>query len=132
MAYNNFYPVTYPQYQMPQQNAPQAQIQAQNGIIWCQGIEGAKAHFVPAGGTALLMDSDGNYMYIKSADQSGMPTLKTFKYEEITELPKEEEKKETIDFDNYITRDEFEKVLEELRKPLVTTKSTKKKEGKDE
>ncbi len=121
MAYNNYFPATYPQVQVPMQNAPQAQPQPQNGITWVQGIEGAKAHFVPAGGNALLMDSDGSYMYIKSADQSGMPTLRTFRYEEVTESAPA---KEEIDMTQYVTRDEFDKAIASLRKRGKKNEST--------
>lgn len=121
MAYNNYFPATYPQVQMPINNAPQAQIQPQNGIVWVQGIEGAKAHYVPAGGNALLMDSDGQFMYIKSADNAGMPTLRTFKYEEVTEnAPVKEE----IDMSAYVTREEFDKAIASLRKKGKKHEST--------
>lgn len=111
MAYNNYFPATYPSVQPQAFPQPQAQIQPQNGVIWVQGIEGAKAHYVPAGSTALLMDSDGSYMYIKTADQSGMPTMRTFRYEEVTG-----EEKPQVDMSQYVTREELEKALAGIRK----------------
>lgn len=69
MAYN-FFP--QPNYQPPQQT----------GINWVQGIGGAKAWMVAPGQTAFLMDSEGQTFYIKSADQTGMPTLKVYDFKE--------------------------------------------------
>lgn len=64
------------------QPAPQPQ---QNGIQWVQGIAGAKAFMVAPGQTAFLMDSEGQTFYMKSADQSGMPTLRIFDFQERTQ-----------------------------------------------
>lgn len=93
MAYNNYfpqgyqpYPQAYPQMNQMNQQIPQYQQQTQqnNGIVWVQGIEGAKAHPVAAGQAVLLMDSDSNCLYLKSADQTGMPSLRIFDYKERT------------------------------------------------
>lgn len=102
MAYNPFYyqpPQNYPQYQQ------------QNSITWVQGIEGAKAYPVGAGNSVLLMDSDNQYMYIKSADNTGMPTLKVYEYSELvankpSEAPLMEE---------YVTKKEFEEAIAKLK-----------------
>ena len=124
MAYNSFFPTGYqpviPNYQMQQQNVPQAQNNAQTGIIWVQGVEGAKAYPVGAGNNVLLMDSEESVFYIKSTDPSGMPMpLRAFKYSEIGE-----QKAEQIDMSGYVTKEELEARLKEL----APKKSTKKKE----
>lgn len=124
MAYNSFFPTGYqpvtPNYQMAQQNAPQAQNNAQTGIIWVQGVEGAKAYPVGAGNNVLLMDSEESVFYIKSTDPSGMPMpLRAFKYSEIGE-----QKAEQVDMSGYVTKEEFEARLKEL----TPKKNTKKKE----
>ena len=87
MAYNNGFPVTYPQmyypqyqqqYQqpvMPQQNQPQ-----QNSIIWVQGEAGAKSHLVAPNTTVPLWDSEAQRIFLKSADAAGMPTMKILNY----------------------------------------------------
>lgn len=124
MAYNSFFPTGYqpviPNYQMAQQNAPQAQNNAQTGVIWVQGVEGAKAYPVGAGNNVLLMDSEESVFYIKSTDPSGMPMpLRAFKYSEIGE-----QKAEQVDMSGYVTKEEFEARLKEL----TPKKNTKKKE----
>lgn len=123
MAYP-FYPMAYPQYYsqmaqntptMPQnavyqqggvntqqmQTAPQT---ANNGLVWVQGMEGAKAHMTAPGVPTLLMDSEGERFYIKTTDASGMPLpLRVFRFEEITEGQTAKQ-----DMSGYVTRDEFE------------------------
>ena len=88
MAFNNGYPVTYPQLyqpfaqsytpvQAPNQNLAPVQ---QNGIIWVQGEAGAKSYLVAPNSTVQLWDSESQTIYLKSADASGMPTMKVLDY----------------------------------------------------
>lgn len=71
------------QYQQPQQQ------NVNQGILWVQGEAGAKSYLVAPNTSVLLMDSDESAFYLKSADSSGMPSLRTFKYIETTNQPKE-------------------------------------------
>ena len=80
MAYFNGFPATYqplyPQYQQPViQNQNQ-----QNGVIWVQGEAGAKSYMVAPNSTVTLWDSENQTIYLKSADASGMPSIKTLDY----------------------------------------------------
>ena len=138
--YNNGYPTTnqqyYPQYQQPligtQMSLPQQHTQNNNTIIWVQGIEGAKAYPVAPNTSLLLMDSDDSCMYIKSADQSGMPSLRIFDYTERTQSQAQSpiaEQHTDIDLSGYITRDEFEKRIAELSAPKKTAPIRKEKEN---
>lgn len=103
MPYNSYFPVGYqtmqPYYQQqyaqaPQvQNVPQMQQQTQtanpamtSGIIWVQGEAGAKSYLVAPNTTVQLWDSERQTIYLKSADASGMPSIKTLDYT-IRELP---------------------------------------------
>lgn len=98
----------YPQY--PQ--VPQYQTQYQqptSSVIWVQGIEGAKAYPVSPGGSVLLMDSDSEHLYIKTADNAGMPSLKIYEYHEVSE-PKPVKQ----DFSMFVTKDELAEVLANL------------------
>lgn len=102
MPYGNYFPATYqpiyPQYsynpqqmqnvqQMPQQQqaAPASQPMT-SGIIWVQGEAGAKSYLVAPNTTVQLWDSEKQTIYIKSADASGMPSIKTLDYT-IREMP---------------------------------------------
>lgn len=103
MPYNSYFPATYqtpyyPQYnyvqpqQMVQQNQQaqpqnqQAQQPMTSGIIWVQGEAGAKSYLVAPNTTVQLWDSERQTIYLKSADASGMPSIKTLDYT-IREMP---------------------------------------------
>lgn len=76
-----------------------------SGMFWVQGEAGAKSFLVGAGQTVPLFDSEDSVFYIKSADMSGMPTFRKFKYTEITnETP---EKEPSVNMDKYLTKEEF-------------------------
>lgn len=123
MPYNSFMPNTYipyqPMQQYPQMLQPQIQPQVQpqqqqnNGLTWVQGIEGAKSHFVEPGRSVLLMDSESNSFFIKSADVSGMPLpLRIFDYTERTAQQAPQQPPAAVtDTSSYITREEFESRL---------------------
>lgn len=77
------FPAQQPIMQQPMHPVQAQQQPTNNGIIWCQGEEGAKAWIVNPGATVMLMDSDGSSFYLKSADASGMPLpLRIFDYTE--------------------------------------------------
>lgn len=92
----------------------QAQYQQQQaqpvnqGILWVQGEAGAKSYLVAPGATVLLMDSDDCVFYLKSADTSGIPSLRTFKYTETTNQPQKADNKPNESNKNYVERKEFE------------------------
>lgn len=75
----------YPNYQQPNINpVPQPQQTAQqvsNGLIWIQGIEAAKSYMVAPNTTVALWDSESQTVYLKSADASGMPSMRILDYE---------------------------------------------------
>jgi hypothetical protein len=82
LRYN--YPNSY--YQNQQQFNPNQQYnqinqnQSSNGIIWVQGESGAKSYLVAPNCTVQLWDSESQTIYIKSADASGMPSIKILDY----------------------------------------------------
>lgn len=130
MAYNNYFPMgyqqAYPNYNQVPQNPSQGQNGAQNGIVWVQGIEGAKAYPVAVGTSILLMDSEDSVFYVKSSDASGMPMpLRVFDYSERTA----QQTAQPQVAPEYVTREEFERQIAEITKKL-TPKT--KKEKKDE
>lgn len=82
MAYNNGFPATYPQYYAPQYQyhvQPQ-QPQQNSSIIWVQGEAGAKSYLVAPNTTVQLWDSETQRIFLKSADASGMPSMKVLEY----------------------------------------------------
>lgn len=101
----NFYPQQplYPKSQTPN-----------NGIVWVQGIEGAKAYQMSPNSNIQLMDSENNgIFYIKVTDNIGMANLRVFHYTEITqqEMQKQEP---TMDLSEYVKKSELQELLLEL------------------
>lgn len=120
MAYNNGFPMSYPQYpqQYPQQYqqpipAPQPQ---NNGIIWVCGEAGAKSYLVAPNSTVQLWDSESKKIYLKSADASGMPSMKVLNY---TIEGEEREKIPSQHPNDYATHEELtaleNRILEKLK-----------------
>ena len=114
----------------PQQIPPQPQ--SNNGLIWVQGEAGAKSYLVAPNTTIMLMDSEQNRFFLKSADASGMPLpLRTFEYAETTpnsnntavNAPKTDF---NIDLGKYVTRDELNEILANLTATGDTKKIVKK------
>lgn len=91
--------------QMPQ--IPQMQYPARpdsSGLNWVQGEAGAKSWFITPGSTVLLMDSEAHRFYLKSADPSGIPTMRTFEYTEIGTQP--------TAAPQAVTREEFDRLAQ--------------------
>ncbi len=90
MAYNNGFPISYPQFYPQYQQAvtpQQAQVQSNNSIIWVQGEAGAKSYLVAPNNTVQLWDSESQTIYLKSADASGMPSMRILDYTIRSEAP---------------------------------------------
>lgn len=64
------------------QMMPQAQPQPGNGMLWVQGEAAAKSWAVAPGASVVLWDSENPFIYIKSADISGIPSMRTLRWEE--------------------------------------------------
>lgn len=116
--YNNPFPVNYQQY-YPQayQTAPvanqQNNQQSQNsGIIWVQGEAGAKSYLVAPNQTVQLWDSENQVIYLKSADGSGMPSIKTLDYT-IRDAQASAEAQKAAE-GKYISKDELKSLQDDL------------------
>lgn len=137
MPYNNYFPTGYQPmyYQPPQYNyqnqtqtvpsvqpaQPQPQTQPMNSnLIWVQGEAGAKSYLVAPNTTVQLWDSEENVIYIKTADSSGMPSMKILDYtiREPNLIPKA---KENID---YVTKTEFQEMKSGFEQTIDAMQST--------
>lgn len=67
-------PMAIPTYQQPRQDT---------ALNWVQGEAGAKSWIVTPGATVLLMDSEAQRFYLKSADVNGVPAMRIFEYSEV-------------------------------------------------
>lgn len=108
----NFYgaaqqtPVFNPVYPQPQTS--------QSNVIWVQGEAAAKAYPVQAGNSMILLDSENDCFYIKSSDNAGMPNrLRKFEYKEVVDGQVVNEP--PADQSQYVTKEDFERALSELR-----------------
>ena len=130
MPYNNGFPITYqPIYYQPQaqqqQLVPQMQPQqappSQNtNIIWVSGEAGAKSYLVAPNTTVQLWDSEAQTIYLKSADASGMPTMKILDYT-IRESAQSGQSMPTLmqeSTSDFVTKSEFSAFEDKLQKQL--------------
>lgn len=101
---NNFNPYQNP---ISQNNSFTTQVQ-QNNLIRVTGIDGAKAYQMSPNSSVALFDSDSDIMYVKTTDGAGFPTIRTFRFEPVEDVPKVQ--------DAYITRDEFDALKQEVEK----------------
>lgn len=117
--------------QTPMPSQPMQVQQPNNGLIWVQGESGAKSYLVAPNATVMLMDSEGERFYLKSADASGMPLpLRIFDYKERQNASVSDFKAPTSDFsdldDKFVTRKEFD----ELKASIASQTATKKNKNK--
>ena len=129
MAYNPYFPAGY----YPQNSfMPQAQPQGnsfQNGtssnLIWVQGEAGAKSYMVAPNQTVPLWDSEAQVIYLKSADASGMPSIKVLDYTIRDNAPQKVEIQPQTDF---ATKDDVVALQKEIN--ALKSKFGERKEAK--
>lgn len=174
MAYPNYYQGGYyPQYQngavpdmlnqykgqyqqMPmQQNIPTQQMQMpipptsqkpSNELIWVQGLEGAKGYLVAPNNTVVLWDTENPVIYVKSADASGIPSMRVLDFTErntdASNSPKNAPKThECTCGDKFATKEQINDLkaklddltakYEELSHPIVEKPKTTTKKAKE-
>lgn len=132
--YNNGYPASYQQYYPTQFNGYPTQMnvaptqptqqQINSNLIWVQGEAGAKSYMVAPNTTVQLWDSEAQVIYLKSADASGMPSIKTLDYT-IRELPSQTH--ENAPQSNFATQDDIiylKEQIAQIRKEMKHGKSS--------
>ena len=125
-------------FQQPFPVQPQMPMQRPDptGLNWVQGDAGAKSWFVAPGATVLLMDSEAQRFYLKSADMNGVPAMRTFEYNEVGAAKTQE----VLQAVNFVSVEEFNgfrkevmKRLDDLSEPVEVSVSRKgRKETADE
>lgn len=91
--------------QLGQYNQTPPQIQSLTRVT---GIDGAKAYQMNANSTVALFDSNEDIMYIKSTDGAGFPTIRQFKFSEVTQTEL------TNNSNDFVSREEFENFKKEM------------------
>lgn len=129
MAYN-YFPQTYQAQAYYPQMQPQQSNSFQNGtssqLTWVQGEGAAKSYLVAPGCTVALFDNESQTIYIKSADASGMPSMRILDYTFRDNAP---QKADISPQSNYATKEELssiKKEIESLRAKLDDVKGAKK------
>jgi len=103
-------PTYYPLYQQ----AAQPVNQNSGGIIWVQGEAGAKSYLVAPNSTVQLWDSEAQTIYIKSADASGMPSMKIIDYT-IRNIPQQPAEHQT----DYATKEDLASLEKRLMEQIT-------------
>lgn len=139
------------QYQQPMTQAPilQAPIQPitqpkpTNDIIWVQGEAGAKGYLVAPNNTVVLWDTETPTIYVKTADASGLPTMRVLDFTERTETIPQTQKNtpqshECKCSEKFVLKTDFEELrarfedmaarIEEITLPKTTGKKAKESE----
>lgn len=114
MAYNNGFPIGYQPMYYPQQNQMQTQAQQPQqvtNLIWVQGEAAAKSYPVAPNSSVPLWDSEANIIYIKSADMSGMPSIKILDYTMRDNAPRTPEIAAQT---NFATKDDISHLEDEI------------------
>lgn len=121
MAYGGYAPINYQNYQPNYQPNYQMQNPAGNNnpLIWVSGEAGAKAYLVAPNTTVALWDSERQTIYLKSADTSGMPTMKILDYSIRENEPVQRPlANEIIPSNSYATKDDLEALKKEVETKL--------------
>lgn len=112
----------------PQQGQPSSM----TGPVFVNGDAGAKGFLVAPGNTVMLIDADpdANTFWLKSADASGMPSMRTFDYTERINPKSTQIDTQTVQIPKveYVTKSEFDALsarAEELAAELEELKAKK-------
>jgi hypothetical protein len=139
--YNNGFPVTYPQYYTPvapvqvQQPQPYTPVQqAQNGRIWVQGEAGARSYLVAPNNTVELWDSESQTLYLKSADATGMPSIKVLDYtirDSARNTPVSASGASDNKMDTYATKEQIEAINDQIKALKKKVEKLTKEDGNE-
>lgn len=127
-------------YQQPQQ-IPQPQQQSPSGMIWVRNAQEAAMYPVAPNAAVALWDSGVSCIYLKQADASGRPTMKTYDLVERPETPQNAPQAQE-GTTAYATKNELaalagvvkgvDGVIAEIREELDAMKSPKKRKKEEE
>ena len=145
MAFNYGFPATYqPLYPNTQPYTQLAPVQQQNtnvqpsvqgSLNWIQGEQAAKSYLVAPNSTVVLFDSESQSIYIKSADASGMPSMKILDYtiRDLNKNPSNTASGITEEaLSSYATKDEMKAVSEEITALREKVESLTRRRRKEE
>ena len=112
-------------------NVGMNQPNVQSSLIWVQGINAAKSYPVAPNTSVPLFDSEANVVYIKSADASGMPSIKILDYNVRDSEPRKAESVPQMDFVTHNELADIQKEIDALKAKFERT-AEKKNGGKND
>lgn len=118
----------------PIQPTQMAQPSTMSGPVFVNGEAGARGFMVGAGNTVMLIDADpdAHTFWLKSADASGMPSIRTFDYTErvnasrAPQTPVEPVPAPVVD---YVTREEWNALKERAEALEIEIEALKAKKA---
>lgn len=105
--------------QMVSQPQPQP-IYQQNGLIWVKGMSEVESYQVQPGATVALWDRDEQVVYIKSADQTGRPSVTILDY---TDRNANQDNVQVCNYATIEQVDALQNQINDITKRLDTMKS---------
>lgn len=124
MAFNNGFPMTYPQmYAQPSYQPQVPQNQGNTGIIWIQGEAAAKSYLTAPNTTVVLFDSESQTIYLKSADATGLPSMRILDYTIRDQKPQNGVFDKQVE--SYATKDEIDALRAEIEEIQAHLKGAK-------
>ncbi|SFU33690.1 hypothetical protein [Butyrivibrio sp. INlla21] len=112
-----------PNQMMPTSQQIPNQPRGDNYFVWVQGKEGAKVYPMAPEKTGLFLDDQKPYVYRKVTDKLGK--TQEFKVFKLVEEPDEENI--SVDTTSYVTKEEFDKLTQELGELKAMVSSNKQK-----
>lgn len=130
--YNNYFPANYQPYQyytQPYQQIPQQmqptqmsvanqqapQVQTSNSIIWVSGEKEAAMYPIAPNNAVTLWSQSEPVVYLKQADASGKPTMKTYDLVERSETAQNGTNETGAKTPDYATKDELAALVTAVR-----------------
>lgn len=93
-------------------NVPSQNTEMNTNIQWVEGQNAAESYILPNGVQSFaLWDARNPIIYVKSFDSNGKPFTKRLQYVDLDAPPETEEVSENV---NYITKEQFDKLSEQL------------------
>lgn len=152
MAYTPYYPGYQPmyyqppipdqlaqlrgqQFQPPMQGPQMASVQSQqNGqsMIWVNGEQEAMGYLVAPNSAVALWDSNAPTIYLKQADASGKPSMKTYDLVERTQRPAQAPQALAVEYAPLSRLEALEARLDALSAVKEAPKTTKKATAKED
>lgn len=85
-------------------------------LIKVNGVGGASAYQMAPNSTVALFDNNDDIMYVKNTDGAGFPSIRVFRFEEISPT--------SPNSNDYVKKDEFEQFKKEMMEVIAYGKQS--------